>query len=196
MSKGPLISPDLIGAWQRGEEDAVRAVFEVCYPRAVRLGALSGLDTDRAQDCAQDAFVHAFERREQLRDPEAFAVWFHRIVTRAVLDALIASNKKSPSLPDDEDMAEDWCRTQAPLPDDVALNNERRDDLWRRVEKLPPSYRVPLVLRYYHGFATREVADILGVSDGAMRVTLHRAVQRLRLAFVAEGVQRESILPS
>lgn len=50
------------------------------------MGALSGLGVDAARECAQDVFTHAFERRMQLRDPQAFAPWYHRILTRVILD--------------------------------------------------------------------------------------------------------------
>jgi hypothetical protein len=61
-----------IRGWQRGDEAAVRAVFDAYYPRTLRLAALSGLARAEAEDCAQEAFVHAFERRAQLRDVKAF----------------------------------------------------------------------------------------------------------------------------
>lgn len=191
MPRQALIAAEVVRAWQRGEEDAVRAVFAQCYPPAVRFGVLSGLGPDRAQDCAQDAFIRAYERREQLRDPAAFAVWFHRIVTRCLLDLLAGPNEALAGLPDDEELAEDWARNQVPRPEEVALTNERREGIWRQIERLPPGYRVPLVLRYYHGFSTREVAEIVGVSHGAARVTLHRAMRRLRVALVEERAPRE-----
>jgi DNA-directed RNA polymerase specialized sigma24 family protein len=59
---------DLIVAWQHGDEAATCVVFDAYYPGAVRLGMLSGLSRESAQDCAQDAFAKAFARRHQLRD--------------------------------------------------------------------------------------------------------------------------------
>jgi len=80
--------PALVTAWQQGDEQAVRAIFNQHYPHAVKLAALSGLTLDEAQDCAQEAFLRAFESRQQLRDPVAFPFWFRRIVTRHILNAL------------------------------------------------------------------------------------------------------------
>ena len=57
-----------IRAWQQADEQAVHALFNQYYPRTVRLAVLSGLTLDEAQDCAQEAFLRAFERRKQLRD--------------------------------------------------------------------------------------------------------------------------------
>ena len=80
--------------WRRGDEAAAREVFTRYYPRAVRIALLSGLSSVDAQDCAQDAFVQAYERRMQLRDLKAFPLWFHRIVTRRIHDTLTASRTR------------------------------------------------------------------------------------------------------
>jgi RNA polymerase sigma-70 factor, ECF subfamily len=133
----------VVVAWQRGDEAAVRALFEEHYPRAVRLGALSGLTQHEAEDCAQAAFVRAFERRRQLRDPAAFPLWFHRIVTSQIL-TLLRHRGRSGEVDLDAagDLAEDWQRGRIPRPDESAVASEQRERLWRNVQALPPRFRV------------------------------------------------------
>lgn len=175
------LSAQRIEAWQRGEEAAVRAVFERYYPRAVRLAALSGMTLDEAQDCAQDIVLHAFERRRQLRDPQAFSLWFHRIATRRILNDL-ERRRQSHEVALDEaaDLSEDWQRHCAQQPDEQVILAERRQALWESIQSLAPRYRVALALRYYGEFSLREIATMLGVREGTLRVTLHRALARLR----------------
>lgn len=171
----------VVAAWQRGDEAAVYALFADHYPRAVRLGALSGLTQHDAEECAQDAFVRAFERRRQLRDPVAFPLWFHRIVTSQILTLLRRrSRSRDVDLDTAGDLAEDWQRERIPRPDESAIASEQRERLWRDVQSLPPRFRVAVVLRYYGDYSTREIAAILGMREGAVRVTLHRALSRLR----------------
>lgn len=50
---------EIVAAWQRGDEQAVRTLFNLHYPRLVRLAVLSGLELEEAQDCAQEAFLRA-----------------------------------------------------------------------------------------------------------------------------------------
>jgi RNA polymerase sigma-70 factor (ECF subfamily) len=174
---------ELIERWQRGEEEAVRQLFLMCHPRAVRIGVLSGLRLDEAQDCAQDTFIHAFERRAQLRDPHAFPLWFHRMLTRRILDNLGAKMRRceEPLGEDDEEAeAGDWTRHEPPRPESLALEAELREEVWEVVQALPTQYRVPLVLRYYGDFSIHEVAELLGAREGTVRVQLHRALWRLR----------------
>lgn len=173
----------MLAGWQRGDEQSVRAVFGIYYPKAVGIATLSGLTVEEAQDCAQDAFVHAFARRAQLRDVAAFPLWFHRIVTRRILDALTAPRRACEAPLEHDERSEDWQRNQ-PMqpaqPEEAAILAEQREDLWRLVQALPPRYRVPLVLRYYVGFSSHEIADLLNMREGTVRVTLHRALAHLR----------------
>ncbi len=174
--------PETIKAWQQGDEQAVHTLFTTYYPQAVRLAVLSGLELEAAEDCAQEAFLLAFERRYQLRNPKAFPLWFHRIATHHILDALNSRHRgREVSLDSAEELAEDWGRPQAPQPDEVTISTEEREQLWRTVQALPSHYRVPLVLRYYGDFSLREVATLMGKREGTIRVIIHRALHQLRL---------------
>jgi RNA polymerase sigma-70 factor, ECF subfamily len=180
--------PALVEAWRRGDERAVHTLFDFWYPRAVRLAVLSGLSRDAAQDCAQEAFVQALERRQQLRDAKAFPLWLHRIITRRILDVLGARRLgREVSLEEAGDIGEDWQRRQSAQPEALALSTEERERLWQRVQALPARYRVAIVLRYYADFSPHEVADLMGMREGALRVTLHRAIGHLRLIARSES---------
>lgn len=169
--------------WRRGDETATREHFAAYYPRAVRIALLSGLSSADAQDCAQDAFVQAYERRAQLRDLKAFPLWFHRIVTRRILDVLAtASRQREQALESENGNApvDAASSSPAPLPDELLLLAEEREEIWRWVQALAPRARTVIVLRYYADFSTREVASMLDVREGAARVILHRAITELR----------------
>lgn len=176
---GPPV--ETIQAWQRGEEIAARAVFDAYYPRAVRLAILSGMTHDEAQDCAQNAFVRAFEQRRTLRDPQAFSLWFHRIASRSILDTFrLGQRRNEVELDAAIGASEDWQRRRAPQPDEQVLAAELRQTLWRHIQTLPPRARVALALRYYDDFSLRDIATILDMREGTLRVTTHRALAQLR----------------
>jgi RNA polymerase sigma-70 factor (ECF subfamily) len=171
----------LVISWQEGEESSAQALFTATYPYAVRVGSLSGLTMDEARECAQDTFTRAFERRAQLRDPQAFGLWLHRILTHTILGKL-AERSRHRETPLDAvgDIAEDWQRNAPRQPDEAALDAERRDALWRQVQALAPRARLAITLRYYGDLSTREVAETLGVNEGAARTLLSRALGQLR----------------
>jgi RNA polymerase sigma-70 factor, ECF subfamily len=171
----------LIAAWRRGDESATRALFNAVYSYATRMCALNGLSMDDARECAQDAFTRAYERRAQLRDPQAFALWFHRILTHAILDWVTKRQRlRETPLDDASELVEDWQRNAPGVPDEAALEAEQRDEMWRQVQRLAPRARLAITLRYYGDCTTREVAEALSVSEGAARTLLSRALAQLR----------------
>lgn len=185
----------IVAAWQQGDEQAVRAIFNRHYPRAVRLAVLSGLGPEEAQDCAQEAFLRAFECRWQLRDPATFPLWFQRIITRHILASLkVRQRSRLVPLEQAGELEEDWGRTRVPQPDEVAISAESHEYLWQQVQALPPKYRVPLVLRYYGDFSLREVAELLGQREGAIRVIIYRAMHKLRQC-LQEAQSLEQVIP-
>jgi RNA polymerase sigma-70 factor (ECF subfamily) len=176
MDKCDLV---LIKAWQQADEHAVHALFNQYYPRSVRLAAISGLTLDDAQDCAQEAFLRAFERRKQLRDPAAFPLWFQRIFTHHLQDTLkTRSRNKLISL---DEVSNDGETAQTALPEDAAIAVEASEQLWQRVQALPLNYRLPLILRYSEDYSLHEIAKLLDKREGTIRVTIHRALKQLRL---------------
>lgn len=171
----------LIAAWRRGDESATRALFNAVYPYATRMGALNGLSMDDARECAQDTFTRAYERRSQLRDPQAFPLWFHRILTRAILDRVTKRQRlRETPLDDASELVEDWQRNAPGLPDEAALEAERRDEMWQHVQRLTPRARLAIALRYYGDCTTGEVAEALDISEGNARTLLSRALAQLR----------------
>ncbi len=78
-------------------------------------------------------------------------------------------------------------RHAAPPPD-VATpgDSDEAGDLRRALARLDPSNRLVLVLRYYLDLPFEEVARTLGISPGAARVRVHRALAKLRPAFEVE----------
>lgn len=67
----------------------------------------------------------------------------------------------------------------------IAMPTREHEDLFVSVMRLPERYRVPLVLYYYGGFATEEIASVLGIRPPAVRTRLSRA--RAKLKTMMEG---------
>jgi RNA polymerase sigma-70 factor (ECF subfamily) len=60
--------------------------------------------------------------------------------------------------------------------EDVAIE---RDDLRRALDSLPPGQRIPVVMKDVYDLSVREIAQELGIAEGAVKVRLHRARRRL-----------------
>jgi len=137
---------------------------------------------DEAEDVMQDAYVRAYEHLDQFTGRAQFRTWLTRIaihealarVRRSMRFSPLSARKKFDGDPMDILVASD--RT----PEEQAADSELRNLLERAIAQLPESYRSVLVLRDVQEMSIDEVAAILDLSEGTVKVRLHRARRALR----------------
>jgi RNA polymerase sigma-70 factor, ECF subfamily len=143
-------------------------------------------DPDLAADAVQEAFATALEKEAGFRGEARFSTWLHRIVYNKAVDLLRRRGREEP-WPEDEEAtltAEDDRRGHGPSwarpPDEILLGREAKKALDESLGALTPLQRAVFELREVEARPTEEVAEILDLSAGAVRVHLHRARLRLR----------------
>ncbi|HEV2851972.1 MAG TPA: sigma-70 family RNA polymerase sigma factor [Thermoanaerobaculia bacterium] len=161
----------------RAFEELVRRHLRSAH--AVALGVL-GNPAD-AEDVCQDAFLAALEKLDECRDPERFAAWLTRIVRNQALNF-----RERRSLRQGEPLEAAAPAAAAADTSDPAERSELRGRLLAALESLPPSQREVVLLHDLEGWRHREIAALLGTSEGAVRVRLHEARRRLRAVLEGE----------
>ncbi len=74
-----------------------------------------------------------------------------------------------------------------PLPEQTAVRQEQADTLYLRIRDLPASQREALTLRYFGALHIAEIAAVMGRSEGAVKLLIHRALTALRAQYRQEG---------
>ncbi|MBI3085160.1 MAG: sigma-70 family RNA polymerase sigma factor [candidate division NC10 bacterium] len=157
-----------------------RAAFEALYRRyRDRLHAFlvryTG-DPATAQDLFQETFLRVFRDRARYEPRAAFATWLFTIARNLSLDSL----KKPAAKPVQSEAAIQVVPDPAP---DALQGLERREAdtaLRRALTSLPEDDRAILLLSRFEGLRYSQIAEILGTSEGAVKVRAHRALQALR----------------
>lgn len=154
----------------RDPERLVRAyadlILGVCYTYL--------RSTADAEDVCQDTLVKLICREEPFRDPGHERAWVIRVAANACRN-LLRDRGAHPAVGLDD--VPDPAAAQAPGEDAL----RRRDDrVLAAVMALPLPQREAVYLHYYEGYPTREVARIVGATDGAVRQRLSRARASLR----------------
>ena len=170
---------DLVEAAQRGDE---AAFVDLVRSRGDRLFAIAYRilrDVDRAEDALQDALVIAWRDLRDLRDPDRFDAWTHRLLTNVCIAEAGRERRRIANLrvlPVDD-----------PAPPDELLTVAQRDQLDRGFRRLRPEERAVLVLRHYVGYEPSEIAELLGLPAGTIRSRLHHAHRAMRAALDADA---------
>ena len=140
-------------------------------------------DESEAEDVVQQAHLSAYLHLNQFQGRSKFSTWLGRIARREAVARLRARRRTAEPAPVEE------LPLPAPeraSPEEAASRNELTKVLESAIDALPHPYRAAVVLRYVEDLDTDEAAEWLGVSEGNLRVLLHRARLLLRERIVEQ----------
>ena len=174
----PAPEPVLVARAAAGDVPAFGALVERHNDTAVRVAARL-VGRDAAEDIAQDAFLRAFHRMSELREPTMFRPWLMRIVHNASLDELQRRARRRRVETADPDAEEQVAEPAERTPARLLEAREQRDRLSRKLRLLRDEHRVVLVLRDLEGLTYEEIAVATGMPMGSVKGRLHRARSEL-----------------
>src|SRR5262245_51825110 len=174
-----MVDRDLVEAAQHGDQAAFVALVRSRGDRFFAIAHRILRDVDRAEDALQDALVIAWRDLPDLRDPDRFDAWVHRLLTHVCIEQAGRERRRVANLR--------VLPIEAPVIADDFLNVADRDQLDRAFRRLTPQERAILVLRHYVGYEPSEIADILGTPAGSIRSRLHHAHRAMRAAIDADA---------
>jgi RNA polymerase sigma-70 factor (ECF subfamily) len=138
-----------------------RSLFAIAY------GILQS--REEAEDVVQDSLVKAWKTRWRVRDPEKFPAWLCMIARNRAHDVI---RRRRPT-PFTHEIIEE---NEADTPDTTAMDQR----LHSALATLPELHRAALALRYFDEMDYRTIENTLGLSNGALRGILGRALASLR----------------
>jgi len=159
----------------RGDEAAFEAVIRAYSRRVYALAFGICQDASEAEDIAQDTFLKAWRYRRRLRDPAKFPAWLFATARHRALDLL--RRRRSAPLPEGETERPDDSQAQ---PGAHLEEAELRQTLRTALASLAERHRTAVTLRYLEGLDTRSIESTMGLSSGALRGILGRALASLR----------------
>jgi RNA polymerase sigma-70 factor (sigma-E family) len=161
---------DEVGA-DRG--DRYSALYAEHAPRALRFAFLLTGERELAEDLVQDAFIKVMGRFGDLRREEAFATYLRKTIVNLSYGTFRRRRVERQYLSRERRYSGASAPTSGP-------DLDRDDELWSRLEQLPPRQRVALVLRYYEDLSEKQTAAAMGCSLRTVKSLVNRGLVALR----------------
>lgn len=158
-----------INAFTAIVENFQKPVFNLCY-------RMLGNPLD-AEDAAQEAFMRAFKNIKRYDISRPFSTWLLSIAAHYCIDQLRKRRGKIISIEENPDI---HVQDFSPGPELATIMREDQAQLRIILDKLNPTDRAAVILRYWNEFSYEEIAQTLSLSVSAVKSRLHRS--RLALA--------------
>lgn len=172
------VPESVIEACQRGDsqafEELVRLTHKDVYSLAYRLVG----NRDDAAEVTQDTYLKLLRAIRSFRGESKFSTWLYRVTSSVAITALRRRARRREDLSLDAEGVREH-----PAFVDPGIETERRDLRHRLDEslaQLPAGYRTVVVMKDVYGFSLDEIGRQVGISEGAAKVRLFRARQRLK----------------
>ena len=175
---------ELINSCKKGDRNAQRVIYEKYYPLFIISCARYFANIEEAKDACQEGFVKVFMNIEKYNSDGSFEGWARRIVVNTAIDAFRKNKKYSFTSLDSSDYV--WLEAE----DDSEIQwNEvlfkEKDRVLEAVNNLTPAYKAVFMLYVIEDYSHKEIAEMLGVSEGTSKSNLAKAKQNLKKALKA-----------
>jgi RNA polymerase sigma factor (sigma-70 family) len=158
-----------------GNRDAFARIVERYQALVCALTYSASGNVQSSEDLAQVTFITAWCQLKQLREPAKLKAWLCRIARNVATD----SHRQEQRTPTANAEELDTNLSTPGTPRDHVISAEEQAILWRVLEGLPETYREPLVLFYRQEQSISEVAEVMELSEDAVKQRLSRGRELL-----------------
>jgi RNA polymerase sigma-70 factor, ECF subfamily len=172
-------------ALQRGDRNAFALMVDANSDQIYRLALKMLGDEQDAEDVLQETFIKAFKNIQRFEGRSKLSTWLYRIAVNESL--MILRKRKGITIDIDQNFETDdgelmprqitdWCC----LPEKELMSTETRHAIDQAIKTLSDTNRAAFLLRDVEGLSTQEAAEVLNISESALKVRLMRARMALR----------------
>ena len=157
--------------YQPGAKEDFDRLYKSNYQRIYATAVVMLRDPAAAEDCTQEAFLHAFRAWKRWKQDAPAEAWLYRIALNTV-----TSWRRRERIRE----AGELVRRLGRPPEHLEQSPVEGMDLSQGLRQLPVKQAAVIVLRHLHGYSNREIAATLGIPEGTVASRLAAGKQRLR----------------
>ncbi|GIP31242.1 RNA polymerase sigma factor [Paenibacillus sp. J2TS4] len=173
-----LYTADFYSLTESLQQEVYREYYMLVYPMVYAIIR----DHGAAEDIIQDAFMRAIERAKQIEEPEKLAGWLKTLTKNFAISFLRKWSRQR-----DELLSDDVFLYKEVSSNEIGLSVEKeveikmmKEAISRYLDQLKPEYRQIMEMRWIYNLSYKEMADVLGLTEGSIRQKLFRAREAVK----------------
>lgn len=186
---------ELLARVAAGDTGAFTALVEAHQERLLRLCERLLGDVEEARDAAQEVFLKVFRKAGEVRPLGQVYTWLYRIAVNHCLNKLrrrkLVRFLRFEGDPEEPDAPAFDPPDSSPDPASALESRRRWHTTRKAIAKLPDNQRAVLILARFEGLSYRQIAEVLGITEGAVESRLFRAMRRIEAVQAREGAQEK-----
>jgi RNA polymerase sigma factor (sigma-70 family) len=167
-----ITEPDLIQGCVEGNRRMQEILYQRFSPKMYAVCLRYAGNTDDAQDLLQEGFIKVYNNLQKFRSEGSFEGWIRRIFVNTSIEHFRRKSKLRTVQETEETGIEDKSLT--------ALDHLGEKDILNLIRELSPGYRTVFNLYVVEGYAHKEIAEMMGISEGTSKSQLARAKNILK----------------
>jgi RNA polymerase sigma-70 factor (ECF subfamily) len=160
---------------RRSQEELFKLFYGKMLPVCMRYMP----DRDSAQEVLQEGFIKVFEKLGAFDYKGSFEGWIRRIIANTAIDA-IRKSKKDPYLTDNDNDFKLGASDPMVEREDLEFTDLKAEIAMEAIQKLSPAYRAVFNLFVLEDYSHKEIAELLGISEGTSKSNLAKAKMNLQ----------------
>ena len=175
----------LMAMLKKGEENALVVVIERYQNDVFRFCLHYLKEVESSREMTQETFLRVFSARDRFDVERKFKPWMLCIARNLCFNEL--KRKKTVCMESLEEHASaarendgNLSQSEDNNPDEIMMEQEKREALLKVVESLPEDAQELIKLRYFEKLSSREIAEIVESTEGAVRTRLHRILKQMK----------------
>jgi RNA polymerase sigma-70 factor (ECF subfamily) len=163
----------------RNDRRSQEAIFKLFYGKMMVVCMRYTNDKDTAQEVLQEGFMKVFEKLGAFDYKGSFEGWVRRIVANTAIDS-IRRSKKNPILTDNDNDFKIGGENPLEEKETIELGEIKAEMAMEAIQKLSPAYRTVFNLFVLEEYSHKEIAEMLGISEGTSKSNLAKAKMNLQ----------------
>lgn len=162
-----ITESDLINGCIEGNRRMQEELYNRFSPRMYAVCLRYAGNSEEAQDILQDGFIKVYKKLDSFRGEGSFEGWVRRIFVNTAIEHFRRKRYLTPVTEKEENTIEGKYTS--------ALDELAAKDIMALVQELSPGYRTVFNMYVVEGYSHKEIADMLGISEGTSKSQLSRA---------------------